>query len=152
MLLGRVGVEVGKLFGLQFVYGLLQNLLIGFVAEVGDEAALFGPQHVAGSPDVEVLHGDVDAAAQLGEVLDCLQAAACLLRKARQRRGEEVAESFPVAPPDASAQLVQVGEAELLGIVDDDRVGIRHVDAALDDAGRNQHVVFVIDEVEDDLF
>ena len=47
---------------------------------------------------------------------------------------------------------MQVGEAELLGIVNDDRIGIRHVDTALDDAGRNQHVVFVIDEVEDDLF
>jgi len=42
-----------------------------------------------------------------------------------------------VAAADAAAQLVQLREAELVGAVDDDGVGVRVVDAGLDD-GRAQ--------------
>ena len=38
-----------------------------------------------------------------------------------------------------------------MGSVDDDGVGIGDVDTILDDGGREQHVVVVVREVEDDL-
>ena len=79
-------IKVGELVALQFVYGLLQDLLVGLVAEIGDKAALFGTQHIARASDIEILHGDVNATAQLGEVLDGLQSSASLLRESRQRR------------------------------------------------------------------
>ena len=47
---------------------------------------------------------------------------------------------------------MQVGQSELLCIIDDDRVCIRHVDAALHNARGDQYVVFVIDKVQNDLF
>ena len=46
---------------------------------------------------------------------------------------------------------MQVAQSELLGIVDDDGIGVGHVDAALNNAGGDQYVVFVIDEIEDHL-
>ena len=61
------------------------------------------PQHIAGPPDIEVLHGDMDTATQLGEVLDRLQPAPCLLRQRGEWRGKEVAEGFPVASSYTSA-------------------------------------------------
>ena len=52
-------------FDAKFLHGLGKDFLIGFVAHVGDEAALFGPKEVAGAADVEVLHGNVEAAAKV---------------------------------------------------------------------------------------
>ena len=42
------------------------------------------------SADVEVLHGDVDAAAQVAEVLDGLQASPGVVPEQRKRRGEQI--------------------------------------------------------------
>ena len=47
---------------------------------------------------------------------------------------------------------MEVAKPELLGVVDDDRIGVRHVDAALHDTGGYQYVILIIHEIEDDLF
>ena len=46
---------------------------------------------------------------------------------------------------------MEVAKPELLGVVDDDRIGVGHVDAALHDTGSDQYVVFIVHEIEDDL-
>ncbi len=77
-----------------------------------------------------------------------------LARLARQRvdgRDEQVAERAHVASPDAAPQLMQVGQAVALGVVHNHRVGVRHVQAGLDDGGRDQHVEPVVREVDHDL-
>ena len=56
-----------------------------------------------------------------------------------------------VRAADAAAQLVQLREAELVGAIDDDRVGGRDVDAALDDRRADQHVEPLVIEVEHHL-
>ena len=45
-----------------------------------------------------------------------------------------------VRAANASAQLMQLGEPEFIGAVDDDGVGGRHVDAGFDDSGTQQNV------------
>ena len=40
----------------------------------------------------------------------------------------------------AALQLVHLGEAQTLGVLDDERVGVGVVDAALDDGGGHEHV------------
>ena len=47
---------------------------------------------------------------------------------------------------------MQIRQAELLGVIDDNGVGIRNVDTAFDDTCRYQYVVFVVHEVENLLF
>ena len=56
----------------KFRHGLVEDLLIGFVAEVGDETALFGAKEIASTSDVEILHSDIDARAEIGEILESL--------------------------------------------------------------------------------
>ena len=46
---------------------------------------------------------------------------------------------------------MQVAQSKLLGIVDDDCVGIGHVDTAFHNAGCDQYVIFVVHEVQDRL-
>ena len=58
-----VGEGVGKFLRLQFKHRFFENFLIRLIAEVGDKAALLGSEQVSGAADVEVLHGDMYAAA-----------------------------------------------------------------------------------------
>ena len=45
----------------QFFHSLGQDFLVGFIAHIGDETALFGPQQVSGTTDIQILHGDINA-------------------------------------------------------------------------------------------
>ena len=56
-----------------------------------------------------------------------------------------------LAPADAAADLVGLGEAEHVGALDDERVRLRDVEPRLDDRGRAQHVVVAAQELEHDL-
>jgi hypothetical protein len=56
-----------------------------------------------------------------------------------------------VRTADAAAQLVQLRQAELVGAVDDDGVGVGDVDARLDDGRAHQHVEALLVEVEHHL-
>lgn len=47
---------------------------------------------------------------------------------------------------------MQIGQSELLCIINDDRICIRYVDATLHNARGDQYIVFVIDEIQNDLF
>src|SRR4051794_34090244 len=42
--------------------------------------------------------------------------------------------------PDPAAELIKVRQAEAIGAIDDDGVGIRNIEAALDDRGADQDV------------
>ncbi len=57
-----------------------------------------------------------------------------------------------LVPADAAAQLVQIGQAVLIGIVDEDGVGVGNVQAAFDDRRGQQDVELVLDEIEHHLF
>ena len=46
---------------------------------------------------------------------------------------------------------MQLGQAEILSVVDDYRVDVGHVHAALDDGGGEEYVVVVVGEVDDGL-
>lgn len=64
-----LGIHIGELVVLQFGDSLVENLLISLVAKILHESALLGAKQVARTADVEVLHGEIEAAAQFGEVL-----------------------------------------------------------------------------------
>ena len=53
-----------------------------------------------------------------------------------------------LVPADPAAQLVQVGQAVIVGLVDEDGVGVGDVQAALDDRRRHQDVGLVADELQ----
>lgn len=47
---------------------------------------------------------------------------------------------------------MKIAQAEILGIIDDDRIGVGNVDAVFDDRGRNQHVELPVDKIHNQLF
>ena len=55
-------------------------------------------------------------------------------------REHEIGVGLVLRAADAAAELVEIGEAEAVGAVDDDRVGVRDIEAALDDRRGDEHV------------
>ena len=71
--LAYIGVPFGGRKGgfiPQFRHRLIEDFLVGLIAQVADESALFSTQEVAGAANVEILHGNVDARTQVTEVLE----------------------------------------------------------------------------------
>ena len=112
----------------------------GAVAEqVGDaefgQAGLAGAEEFAGAALLEVEFGEFEAVlggdhgveAGVGLVGDAVA-------------GHEDAVAFGGAAADAAAELVELREAEALGVVDDHDGGVGDVDADFDDGGGDEDV------------
>ena len=84
--------------------------------------ALTLAEQVAGAADLEVAHGDLEAAAQLGGLADGLQPLVGLLGQDPVGGVEEVGVGPLAAAPDPAAELVQLAQPEQVGPVDHQRV------------------------------
>ena len=127
--------------GPQFGHRFAHDFLVGLETNVGDKPALLGTQQVARAADVEILHRNVEPRPQVGELLDGPQTPPCIGRQQFVGRRQQVAIGLAIRPPHTAAQLMQIAQTVVLGIVDDDRIGVGDVDAVFDDGRRDQHVV-----------
>jgi hypothetical protein len=93
-----------------------------------------------------------EAGAELFERGKRFEALLCIGGDRAMIRNDQVRIRAVVRSADATAQLVQLSEAEAVGAIDDDRVRARHVDARFDNRGRDQHVEALPVEVEHDVF
>src|SRR5581483_1696484 len=110
---------------------LQQQLVLGQACDAeGGEPALLCAEHLASAAQAQVLFGDDEAV--FGPPHD-RQPLARRLRKGLAI--EQNAGGLLRATPDASAQLMKLGEPEALGMLYDHDRGIRHVDPDLDDRG-----------------
>ena len=55
---------------------------------------------------------------------------------------KEVSISLVLGAPDPAAQLIEIGQPKAIGAIDDDGVGIRNIESALDDRGAYEDVDF----------
>ena len=102
--------------------------------------ALFGAEDIASAADFEVAHGDAESGAEVGILADRGDTLARFTRAHHVARQEKISVSFVIGASDASAQLVKVGQAEAVGAVDDDGVGVGNIEAAFNDRGAEQDV------------
>ena len=65
---------------------------------------------------------------------------------------EQVGVGLVFEPTDAAAELVELRKAEAVGALDEDRVAVGDVEAALDDRRADEHVVAARDKVGHDPF
>lgn len=141
----------GKLLFAQFGHRFREDFLVGLKADIGDKSALLTTQQIARPTDIEVLHRNIEAGPQVGKLLDGPQPPPCVARKHLLGGREQVTESLAVRPPHTAPELVQIAQSEVLRVVDDDRIGIGHVDARLDDRRGHQHVELAVDKVHHQL-
>ena len=104
------------------------------MAQVGRAGLpLAGELALAAHAQVEL--GQLEPARVLAQGLEPLEPAL-----GRLGRLEQEAVRLVGAATDPAAQLVQLGEAEAVGVLDDDRRRVRDVDAHLDHGRRDQHL------------
>ena len=125
-----------------FLARLLHQCKVG--SEVCDvqcrQAVLSTAKEIARAALREV--GARDLKAVIGFAQDFQAFARCL----SLIRAEKDAIGLPLAASDAPAQLVQLGQAEAVGVLDDHQVGVRHVHADLNDGRCNQNVILLCGE------
>ena len=97
-------------------------------AQVSGRARLAGSKHVAFLAQTQVSLGELETVGSIREGLQARSARVCefVSMHSDAQRGQG-------GPSDASAQLMELGETELLGVEDDHEGRLRHVDADLDD-------------------
>ena len=117
-----------------------------FVADRLHRPALPVAEEVAGAADLEVLGRQPEPRAQLGELLEGLEALLGERRELRERRDEEIGRRLAGGAAHPAAQLVELGQPEEVRPVDDEGVDERDVDAVLDDRRRDEDVVLAGDE------
>ena len=113
---------------------------------------LFRAEQVARPADLEVAERDLESRAELGVFADRGEPLDRDLRERLAGTEGEVGVGVAAAPPDASADLVQLREPHAVGVLNDQRVGVGKVDAGLDDGGADQHVDLAPDERLPDIF
>src|SRR5690606_19339969 len=104
---------------------------------------------VARAANLEIAHGDAKARAQITELFNRLQPPRCGIgqRSAAARTArQKIAVGPELVAADAAAELVQIGHAEALGPIDEERVGVGNVETGLDDRGADEYVGLAADE------
>ena len=142
----RLG-EVWLASGLQVAHRALEHLGVQREADLLNLARLVFAQHLAGPANLQVVHGEEEARAEVFHLRDGFEP---LLRQRRRlgvRVGQQVGISLVVRAPDPAAQLVELRQAEAVGAVHDDGVGGRDVDAGFDNGGAQQQVGTLLGEV-----
>ena len=97
-------------------------------AQVGGGSRLSGPEHVAFLAQAQVGLGEFES---VGRIRERLEASAPRVREVMPMHGD--AQGGQGGAAHATAQLVELGEAELLGVEDDHEGRLGDVDADLDD-------------------
>ena len=113
---------------------------------------LFGSQQVAGAADLKIAHGDLEAAAQVGKFPDGFEALFRFFFQDGVAPVHKKCVGGPVGAAYPPPELVKLRQSEVLGVVDDDGVGVGNVQPGLNDGGGHQHIDFFIDKGKHDLF
>ena len=101
-------------------------LAIQIEANRADLAVLFAAQQISGAAQFQIERGNAEARAQIAEFFQSREA---MPRQRGQviRRGrhQQVGIGALIRSPHSPAQLIQLGESEAIGAIDDDRIGAR---------------------------
>ena len=147
---GKGLCRVRLLAGLERAHRMVEHVGIQVETDLLHLAGLRFAQHFAGAADFQVMHGEIKARAQFFHHLDGFQA---FLGRRGERilaHGQQIGIGLMVRAADATTQLVQLRQAEAIGAIDQDGVGIGNVDAGFDDGRAQQQVEALLHEVAHD--
>ena len=96
-------------------------------------AALLITQQFAGTANLQVVRGQQVTRTQVTRRLYRFQPFGGIRSDGRAGRAHEVGVGLVVGAANAASQLVQLGQAEFVGALDDNGVGVGNIDAGFDD-------------------
>src|SRR5882762_4629596 len=115
-------------------------------------SVLLAAEHVASAAQLKVERGDAESGAQFAELLHGGEAFAGDVGERGVRRDEEIGVGALGGTTDAAAQLVELGESQAVGTVDQNRVGAGDVQTVFNDGGGHQHIRFIANEFQHHAF
>ncbi len=114
-------------------------------------SALHLSQDGARTPNLEILECQVKAGAQVGRLTYRFEPAVGILGEGLVDGMKQVGIGALIRTADPPSQLIELGQTQQVGPLDDECVDLRQIQAGLDDGRCNQHVVLTIPEIEHDL-
>ena len=137
---------------LQLAHRLLHQPHVHLEPHRDDMPRLLATQDVPRPADLQIAHGQGEPAAQLVELGDGPQPLHGGLGEHPAGGHEKIAGRLLHAAPHPAAKLIELGQTEGVGAVDDHGVHRRNVEPALDDHGGHQHVDALLHELVHHLF
>src|SRR5690554_3781864 len=143
--------QIRLLAVLDRLYCTLQHFYIQTETDRLDLAALAVTQQLAGTTNFQVMGGLYKTGTQILGVTDGFQAFFGIRGEFFAAGHQQVGIGLVVAAAHAAAQLVQLGQAELVGTVNQDGVGTGHVDAGFNNGSGHQHIGALVVKIGHDL-
>ena len=103
-------------------------------------AGLFGTEHIAGTANFQITHGNLEARAERRKLADGAEA---LLRDLTERLAMPIAQvriRMARRTTDTAANLVQLRQTHIVCVLDDKRVRVRNVNAGFNNRGADQNI------------
>ena len=133
-------------------YSAVQHVVVETETNFLDLTALFLAENFAGAADFHIVRRKCETHAEILERFDRLEALHGIRTHRLAMRHDQVGICTMVRSANPSAQLVQLCESELVGTIDDDRIGVRNVDSRFDDRGTYEDIAASMVEIEHDVF
>ena len=133
-------VEVRVPAAFQRFHGPPEQFRVKRKSDLLDLAALRVAEKFACAANLQVVCRQGESGAEIFKRVDGLQPLRRVGRQLGYGRRYQVGIGAMVRPPHATPQLMKLRQAKTVCTVDDDRVGRRHVDAALDNCGAQKNV------------
>ena len=125
----------------QILNHFVEHFHVGLVAHGAQISRLLASQKVPRSANFQVHVGQPEAAAQFRQILNCFQPSLGIAAKFPHRGGDEqVRIGAARTPPHPASQLVELGQAQGIGAVDDNRIGLGNIETALNDGGTQENI------------
>ena len=120
------------------LYRIGEELRVEIEADRRNVPRLFATEQVARAANFEVGKCQLEAGAEVRRIEDRLQALARIISERLFASVEQVAPGATTAAPHTTTQLIELGEAEAIGAINDDRVRVRNIETRFNDGGADQ--------------
>ena len=110
------------------LYRIGEELRVEIEANRRNVPRLLAAEQVARATNLKVGECQLESGAEVRRIEDCLEALARIIGERLFATIEQVAPGAATAATNATAQLIELSEAESIGAIDDDRIGVRNIE------------------------
>ena len=141
-----------NLVAAQLLDRLSQELAVEVEAYSGNMPRLLCAEQIASAADFEIAHGNLEARSQCGILFDRAHSFFRIARRDLVSWQHEDGVGSSVSPADSASQLVEVRQPKTICPVDHDGIGVRNINSAFDNGGREENIRFPLDKRMHDIF
>lgn len=130
----------------------VDKLAVKVVAYGVHLARLFCAEEIAGSADLEVSEGERVSGAELIELGEGLESLCSGFGEGFIGGEQKVGVSLSVRSSDSAPELIELAQAKVVSVFDNQGVSVGDIESSFDDCGADKDVDFALDESDHDGF